>query len=145
MNLDQILSEWKTDTEIDRTELGEAALVIPSLHSKYYNIFARERLALRKLEQDRKVLLRLKNEYYNGILSEEEIREHSWEPFRLKLLKADVPLYIEADKDIIDLNLRLAYAKEKVEALDSMIKSLVGRGFNIKAAIDWTKFTNGAL
>tara|TARA_R110000772_G_scaffold2311_13_gene8029 strand:- start:733 stop:1170 length:438 start_codon:yes stop_codon:yes gene_type:complete len=145
MILEEILSSWRADCNIDRTELGEEALKIPSLHSKYYNIYCVERLALRKLEQDRKALQRTKTEYFNGTLSQEDLRDEGWDPFPMKLLKADVPLYIDADKDVISLNLKIAYAKEKVELLDSIIKTLVGRGFNIKAAIDWTKFTNGVI
>jgi len=33
--------------------------------------------------------------------------------------------------------------QEKIELLESIIKSLTGRGFNIKAAIEWEKFKVG--
>ena len=33
--------------------------------------------------------------------------------------------------------------QEKVDFLDSAIKSLTNRGFNLKAAIDWEKFKMG--
>jgi len=107
MKLDDILDMWSTDCDVDRTELGEEALKIPKLHSKYLRHFSEERLLLRKLEQERKELVLLKNDYYRGILSEEDLKSNGWEPFRLSVLKSDVPTYIEADQDVIKLNLRI--------------------------------------
>ena len=50
-------------------------------------MFSTERMQLRKLEQDYNLLYKLKFEYYNGTISEEELKENAWEPFRLKILK----------------------------------------------------------
>lgn len=143
MQLEQILDLWKKDCVLDRTELGEEALKIPSLHSKYYNIYAQERLQLRKFEQDYKVLSKLKYEYYTGTMDYEDLKEYGWNPNPLKILRADVPQYIESDKDIVELTLKIAYQKEKVDLLDNIIRSLNSRGYNIKAAIDWEKFKVG--
>lgn len=144
MHLDDLFEEWRKDSDIDRSELGEEALKIPSLHSKYFKLFSTERLKLRKLEQEYKSLYKLKSEYYNGSLDYEELRELGWEPNPLKILRNDIPQYIDADKDIIDLNLKISYQKEKVEFLDSCIRSLNTRGYNINAAISWEKFKVGA-
>jgi len=144
MQLDQILDLWRKDSELDRTELGEEALKIPSLHSKYYTIFSTERLLLRKLEQEHKVLSKVKTEYFSGSLDYEELKERGWDPCQLKILRQDIPQYVDADKDIIDLNLKIAYQKEKVDLLDNIIRSLQSRGYNIRAAIDWEKFKMGA-
>ena len=59
------------------------------------------------------------------------------------ILKTDVPMYMEADKEIIDISLKIGLQQEKVEFLESIIKSLNNRGYNIKAAIDWQRFING--
>ena len=73
MKLDEIQTMWVSDSQIDRTELGEESLKIPQLHSKYYNLFSAERMALRKMEQEYKELYRIKFEYYNGTISEEDL------------------------------------------------------------------------
>ena len=144
MQLETILEMWRKDCDLDRTELGEEALKIPTLHSKYYTIFSTERLQLRKLEQDYKALHKVKIEYYSGSLDYEELKERNWEPCQLKILRQDIPQYVDADKDIIDINLRLAYQQEKVDLLDNIIRSLQSRGYNIKCAIDWARFKVGA-
>lgn len=143
MNITELTELWKADSEIDRTELGDESLKIPKLHSKYYNLFIQERLLLKKLEGEYKQLYRVKFEYYNGILSEEELEEHGLKPFALKVLKTDLPIYIESDKELQTIQAKIAVQKEKIDFLESVIKSLTNRGFQIRAAIDWAKFTHG--
>tara|TARA_Y100001973_G_C5206924_1_gene342147 strand:+ start:983 stop:1417 length:435 start_codon:yes stop_codon:yes gene_type:complete len=143
MNLEEILDTWASDCNIDRTELGEESLKIPQLHSKYFKIFSTERLAMRKIEESMKELRKLKYQYYDGTLDKYELDEHGWEPNPLKILRGDLKDYVDADKDVIDYNLKLAYAKEKVDLLENIIRSLNTRGYNIKSAIDWEKFKVG--
>jgi hypothetical protein len=50
MKIEEILDNWKEDSKIDRTELGDEALKIPKLHHKYYQIYVSERLSVRSLE-----------------------------------------------------------------------------------------------
>jgi len=145
MQLDAILDEWHKDCQIDRTELGEAALNIPQLHSKYYKMFSSERLALKRLEAEYKSLAKAKWEYYQGLMDLEDLREWGWEPNPLKILKQDLDRYIDSDPDIIQLTMKISYAKEKVDFLDNVIRSLNTRGYNIRAAIDWEKFKMGAI
>jgi hypothetical protein len=52
-------------------------------------------------------------------------------------------MYMDADQDIINMSLKIGLQQEKVELLESIIKSLTNRGFQIKSAIEWTKFTMG--
>jgi len=50
MTLEQIQELWSKDAPVDRTELGEEAIKIPQLHSKYFKIYSTERLILKKME-----------------------------------------------------------------------------------------------
>lgn len=143
MKLEDIQAAWEQDSKIDRTELGEESLKIPQLHSKYFNMYSQEKLLLRKLEADCKTLQRLKHEYYTGVISEEDLDEQGWEPFMLKILRTDLGLYLDSDKDMQTIQLRIEMQKEKVEFLESAIKSLTNRGFQIKNAIEWTRFQMG--
>ena len=64
MTLAELPAEWDKDCQIDRTELGQEAIKIPQLHSKYYKIYSISRLQLRKLEADFKTLKLEKYEFY---------------------------------------------------------------------------------
>jgi hypothetical protein len=73
-----------------------------------------------------------------------ETQERGWIlPASGKILKSEVNTYIEADKDIIKISLKIGVQQEKIELLDSIIRTLNNRGYNIRAAIDWYKFTMG--
>ena len=50
MTLEEIQNLWSKDANVDRTELGEEAIRIPQIHSKYFKIFSTERLKLKKQE-----------------------------------------------------------------------------------------------
>lgn len=144
MKFEDIFEEWKKDSEIDRTDLGNESLKIPKLHHKYYMFLVAEKSSLKKLEAQMKQLRLAKHEFYSQGHTE-ETRKLGWEmPPRGIILKADIPMYIEADKDIVDLSLKIGIQAEKVEFLESIIKGLQTRNFIIKNAIDFVKFTMGA-
>ena len=143
MTLQEIQTLWSKDAEVDRTALGEEASKIPQLHSKYFKIFSTERLKLRQMELVSKQLYTDLWEYYQGNFDYEMCEEKGWEPFQLKILISDITFYIDRNQDWVDSQLKLAMQKEKVDFLESIIKSLNGRGFNINAAINWEKFKVG--
>jgi hypothetical protein len=144
MKIEDILESWKEDVVIDRTELGDEALKIPKLHHKYYQMLVSERLILRKLESE---LKQLKLDKYEFLTQgpNEETKDKGWKlPPKGMILKADLPMYMDADPDIINISLRIGMQQEKIELLDSVVKSIMNRNFVIKNAIDWQKFTMGA-
>jgi len=144
MNIDEIMSEWKTDSEIDVTELAYESIKIAKLHQKYYEYLIKEKLLFKKNESDLKLLRLEKYEFYTQGHNEETLKK-GWElPSKGMVIKSEIPMYLEGDKDIINLNLKISYQQEKIDLLQSIIKSLNNRGYNIKSAIDWIKFTSGA-
>lgn len=143
MKLEDILDLWSDDCVVDKTELGDEALKIPKLHSKYLRHYSEEKLLLRKLEEDKRELIKLKHDYYRGVMPEEDLRANGWQPFQYNVLKSDIPMHIDADQDVIKINLKIAMQQEKVDTLESIIKSISNRGFLIKSAIDFEKFKVG--
>lgn len=143
MTLDQLFEMWQEDCKIDRTELAEEALKISSLHTKYHTLYTKERLRLKKLEADYKVLKLEKYEFYTQGPTK-ETQEKGWElPAKGLILKGDIPMYMEADSELIEQSLKIGYQQEKVDLLESILKSLVNRGYNIKTAVDWNRLMAG--
>ena len=143
MKLDDIMSMWEVDAKMDQTELGEESLKIPLLHHKYYKMLVDEGLLYKKLDLDYKSLYKLKYEYYMGILDQETIEQRGWEPNCLKILKADLPVYIDADPELQMIQARIDVQKQKISFIESVIKTISNRGFLIKNAIDWERFKVG--
>lgn len=143
MKLEDIFTEWEQDSRIDRSELGDEVLRIPRLHHKYFKIFTNERLILRKYEAELKQLKLAKHEFFT-MGPTEETHARGWQlPPQGKVLRSDLNYYVEADNEVINLTLKVGIQQEKLELLESIIKSLTNRGFNIKSAIDWEKFKVG--
>lgn len=144
MTLEEIFDLWGEDSNVDRTELGNAALALAKLHHKYYKILSTERLLLRKLEAEMKELKLEKFEFFSDGPTEEQI-EKGWKlPAKGRILKSDIHNYVDADSDIIKFNLKISYQNEKIDLLESIIKTIANRGFHIKSAIDWERFKVGA-
>jgi hypothetical protein len=143
MKIEDIISEWDKDCKIDETELGDESTKIPVVHNKYLKIYMGENAQLKRLFAQRNKRKRLLTEYYLGELDQDELEELGRDQFYKKILKNEVEMYIESDDDFIDLNLKLSLQQEKVNYVESILKSINNRGFQIKNAIDWLKFTNG--
>jgi hypothetical protein len=143
MNLSDLRQMVSEDMAIDDTELDIESLRTPQLHNKYLNLFHDERLRLTQQEEEFKKLLRLKWEYYTGKMDEKMLNELKWEPFQLNVLRTDIDKYIESDSDLSTLRMKISFTKEKVNYLESVVKIMNNRQWNIRSAIEWRKFING--
>lgn len=143
MTLEELNEMWAKDAKIDEAQLGHEAIKIPQLHNKYYTIYSKEALRMRKFKADLKELEHAKYEWYNGTMSEDDMKTRGWRPNPLKILRTDVNKYIESDKDIINLSLKIDYHMQIANYLEDIIKQINNRNFMIRAAIDWAKFQSG--
>lgn len=144
MKLEEILELWKEDSNVDVVEIGDEAMKIAKLHHKYFQILVNERMILRQFEADMKKLKLEKYEFFTQGPNE-ETQEKGWKlPAKGLILKADIPMYMDADPDMIKLSLRIGMQQEKIELLESVIKIIMNRGYNLKVALEWQKFTNGS-
>jgi hypothetical protein len=143
MEIDEIHNLWNVDSKIDDLELDQESLKIPQLHSKYMRIITKENSILSKMMYAHKMLERDKFEYYAGKMCDEDLQERGWEPLNLKIMKNDIPRYIEGDKDIIRSLMKISDYREKVALLKSIIDSINSRSFIITNAIKWKKFISG--
>ena len=143
MKFEEIQYQWTLDCVMDETELSQESIKIPQLHNKYLIFYSNEKLKFKEIKYLFAGLIRRKRDYYSGRMTAKELEMADWEPFQLKLLKADVQEYIDADDNVIESKKLLALQEEKVNYLESIVKSLTTRGYLIKNAIDWKRFTEG--
>jgi hypothetical protein len=143
VKIEEIMTEWDKDCKIDETELGSESTKIPQLHNKYLKIFMTERMRLLKIKSEFKKTRRLLLEYYLGELDQDELQQIGRDQFYKKLLKNEVDVYIDSDDMMTDITIRQAAQQEKVDYIESIIKSINTRGFQIKNAIEWNRFITG--
>jgi antirestriction protein len=140
MNLEKIQLLWDEDSKIDEDNLHLESTKIPSLHAKYYK-FLNELLLLKKLEENKlKQVRKEKWQYYTGKADPEVYVE---KPFDHKVLRQDVDRYMEADEDLIKINSKIDYYQVMLSYLDSILKSINNRTYQIKNSIEWQKFIRG--
>ena len=142
MTFDELQELADKDLKINDTELDLESLKTPQLHNKYMKFHNQYTNLLKKAEQDLARLTREKWEYYTG---KADASVYQQKPFNIKLLKPDVDKYLKADDEIIKLEQKVTYVQSVVDYLDRTVKIISNRGFQIKNAIDWRKFTSGVI
>ena len=65
-------------------------------------------------------------------------------PFPKKIRdKETMTAYLDSDKSVADISLKVEYYDVMMEYLRDILKQVNNRGFQIKNAIDFMKFTSG--
>ena len=140
MRFDELQQMVDVDLKIDDTELDIESIRTPQIHNKYLKFYTQFCLQLKKVRDERKSLYRDKWEYYTGKSPPEVYQE---KPFDLKILKADVSMYIEADSEYQEIGQKEEYIKQMVEYTERILKEINNRNWNIRNAIEWKKFLHG--
>ena len=142
MDLEQLQELVDKDLKINDTELDLEALKTPQLHNKYMKFLTKFKLMLTRAETEFNTLKRDKWEYYTG---KSDPAVYQLKPFNLKIMRSDVDKYIEADEEYTKAYQKVKYLEVTVDFLDRTIRQISNRTFTIKNAIDWRKFTSGAI
>lgn len=140
MKYEEIRKEWEKDSPIDEIQLDKESLNIPKLHAKYLDYLLKEKRVLDKVFHRYYIELKERREYYSGRATPDVYKE---EPLELKILKTDIPEYLNADKKIQEIQEMINKQKVKVEYLEGVLDQIRQRNWNIKNAIEWKRFTMG--
>jgi len=142
MDLEQLQIEADKDLKINDIELDLESLKTPQLHNKYLKHYTKFKLLLTRTEDELRIIKRDKWEYYTG---KADPQVYQLKPFNFKILKTDIDKYLEADEDIQKLTQKVAYLNTVVDFLDRTLRIIVNRTYVIKNAIEWKRFTSGAI
>ena len=140
MDLNELQNDVDRDLKIDDTELDLESIRTPQLHNKYLKLYTKYSLQLKITQDDYKILYRSKWEYYTGKADPDVYRE---KPFDLKILKADVAIYLDSDKEIQELGQKEAYIQAVVTYLEKILREINNRNWTIRNTIEWKKFIHG--
>lgn len=146
MTLEQVLEQWAIDSQLPKNNLDEISRQTPSLHAKYLTLLSNAKLKLKKAEMDQKKLLKLKWLWYNGKMSEEQVKELGWDfdPLEgLKIMKGEMDYYYDSDKEIQESELKIQYLKIMIDTLNEIVNNLNWRHQTIGNMIRWRVFEAG--
>ena len=142
MTLEELQELAYKDLKINDTELDLESIKTPQLHNKYLKFLTKYKLMLSRSETEYNIMKREKWEYYTG---KADPSVYAQRPFQFKLLKTDVDKYLDSDMELQKLKQKVDYIQTTVDFLDRTIRQISNRGFVIKNAVDWKRFTSGAI
>ena len=141
VTLDSIQEMWEKDAKIDRDNLHEESLNIPSLHAKYFELYNTIFLLRKKAEQQRKNIRHARYEYFSGKADPEVYQK---DPFAKKIRDKDtMQKYLDADEKLSDSSLKIDYYDTMLIYLESILKVIQNRTYQIKNAIEFMRFNSG--
>ena len=141
IDLEQIQKMWEEDAKIDRDNLHEESLNIPSLHAKYFDLYNTIFLLRKKAEQQKKNIRHERYEYFSGKASPDVYVEN---PFPKKIRDKDtMNKYLDADKKLSNATLKIDYYDTMLVYLESILKMIFNRTYQIKNALEYQSFMSG--
>lgn len=143
MTIDELYEEWQKDCDLNVTDLTEESRRTPKLHNKYFRYYSLYGMRAAKLKAQFKDLTKAKREWYLGNMDESESKARKWNQVRKRVISSEVQIFIDADPDIIELTLQIGLNDAVVKYLESIVRQINNRGFQIRDIIDFEKFKNG--
>ena len=141
LDIESIKKMWEQDSKMDSNNLHTESLNIPILHAKYYNLYNTIFLLKKKAEQQRKNVRHERYEYYSGKSNPEIYVEN---PFPKKVRDKDaLQKYMDADEKLSNICLKIDYYDTMINYLESILKVILNRTYQIKNAIEFMKFNAG--
>lgn len=140
-DLDSIQKMWEKDSKIDPDNLHIESLNIPTLHAKYFDLYNSINLLKKKAEQRRKNIRHERYEYFTGKADPEVYQEN---PFPKKIRDKDtLQKYLDADESLSSICLKIEYYETMLNYIESILKVIQNRTYQIKNAIEFIKFQAG--
>ena len=140
-DIEMIKSMWEKDSHIDIDNLHEESLKVPILHAKYYDIYNNLVLLKTKAEQQRKNIRHERYEYYSG-KSDPDV--YVKDPFPKKVRDKDaMQKYLDADEKLSTVSMKIEYYQVMINYIDSILKQVSNRTYQIKNSIEFLRFSAG--
>ena len=143
IDLPTIQKMWEEDSKIDPDNLHTESLNIPVLHAKYHDLYNNLVLLRKKAEQQRKNIRHERYEYFAGKADPQVYIDN---PFPKKIRDKDtMQKYLDADEKLSSVCLKIDYYDTILVYIESILKQISNRTYQIKNAIEWKKFTMGSM
>ena len=141
IDLDAIQKMWEQDSKIDIDNLHTESLNIPILHSKYFDLYNTINLLKKRAEQQKKKIRHERYEYFTGKADPEVYLEN---PFPKKIRdKETLQGYLDSDDKLSQASLKIDYYDTMLAYIDSILKMIANRTYQIKNSIEFMRFQSG--
>jgi hypothetical protein len=128
MKVEDLLLEWKKDSEINKSKLDDESIKTAMLHAKYLEIHSAVKIRYNKLRARLKDLEFEKRRWLKGTMTKEEMDDRDWDYDPWKGMSKPMKL---KDTEVL------------LETLESIMQNIQWRHQSIKNSIDFMKFQAG--
>ena len=98
-------------------------------------------LLRKKAEQQRKNIRHERYEYFSGKADPDVYVDN---PFPKKIRDKDtMQKYLDADESLMNVSLKIDYYETMLNYIESILKQISNRTYQVKNAIEWQKFIAG--
>ena len=141
IDLNGIQTKWEEDSKIDQDNLHTESLNVPVLHAKYFDLYNNIFLLMKKAQQQRKNIRHERYEYFSGKADPEIYIKN---PFPKKIRDKDtMQKYLDADEKLSTVCLKIDYYDTMLVYIESILKQITNRTYQIKNAIEFMRFNAG--
>ena len=141
LDLEMIQKMWEEDSKIDLDILHTESINIPKLHAKYFEIYNNIVLLKKKAEQQRKNIRHERYEYFSG---KADPAIYVDKPFPKKIRDKDtMQKYLDSDESLSSVSLKIDYYDTILNYIESILKVIQNRTYQIKNAVEFMKFQAG--
>ncbi len=141
IDLETLQKMWNEDAKLDIDNLHTESLNISCLHAKYFELYNTIFLLRKKAEQQKKNIRHERYEYFSGKADPEVYVK---DPFPKKIRDKDtMQKYLDADERLSGVSLKIDYYDTMLVYIESILKQISNRTFQIKNSIEFMRFNAG--
>ena len=132
---------WEEDSKIDIDKMHEESIKVPQLHAKYHEMMNNLILLRAKAKQLQRNIRHDRYEYFSGKADPDVYVEN---PFPKKIRDKDtMQKYLDADEKLSTVCLKIDYYDTMLVYIESILKMIQNRTYQIKNAIEFMRFNSG--
>lgn len=141
-SLEKIQDDAEIDLAMRIDQTAEDSSATPKIHNKYLREYHLVKHELMVAELATKRMWREKWLYYSG---KSEKTVYDKKPLSIKIMKADVKMFIESDDEMAKLIMKTRMLDNKRSFLKRTLDEIARRSFHIKNVVETLKFQHGVV
>ena len=142
--VEDIVKQWEADAVINPLDIKGESLRTPILHSKYVSMLATWKIKQTNLKIKLNEVRQEKTRYYNGEMSLEECRAKGIDQCQgIKPVRAVLEQMLAADNDVTKVQMQMEAVDTTVYIIESILKAISARDFQISNYIKQQAFMAG--
>lgn len=142
--LEEIIEEWEKDSKIDVNNIQNETVSTPFLHSKYLRMLSTWKRRRHIYEKKLTELQAIKRRYYRGEMGRDELNTYGWNQYQgNRMIKTELEETLRGDSDVLSLQSKLDLIDTVLYVLESIIKTVMSRDFEISNFIKYKMFMKG--